>query len=179
MKPYQIASSWWRVALAVLASTVSLRAAQVVETDVCVYGGTSGGVTAAVAAARLGKSVALVSLNSHVGGMTASGLGVTDIGPGNDTSYVTGISREFYKRVGAAYGSTNLVIWFEPHVAETVFNQMLSEGGVSVYSNKLLATATMVSNRITQITMQDGTVFRAKQFIDTTYEGDLMAAAGV
>ena len=154
-------------------------AATVVESDICVYGGTSGGVAAAVAAARLGKSVTLVSLNNHVGGMTASGLGVTDIGPGNDTSYVTGISREFYKRVGAAYGSTNLVIWFEPHVAENVFNQMLTEAGVTVYSNRLLVAATLVSNRITQITMEDGTVFRAKQFIDTTYEGDLIAAAGV
>jgi len=165
--------------LVLLISNFSLRAAQVVETDICVYGGTSGGVAAAVAAARLGKTVSLVSLNHHVGGMTASGLGVTDIGPGNDTSYVSGISREFYKRVGAAYGSTNLVIWFEPHVAENVFNQMLTEAGVPVYSNKLLASATMVSNRITQITMEDGTIFRAQQFIDTTYEGDLMAAAGV
>jgi len=111
--------------------------------------------------------------------MTASGLGVTDIGPGNDTSYVSGISREFYKRVGAAYGTGNLVIWFEPHVAETVFWQMLSEAGVNVYSNRLLGFATTVSNRITQITMEDGSVFRAKQFIDTTYEGDLIAAAGV
>jgi len=150
----------------------------IVETDVVVYGGTSGGVAAAVAAARLGKSVALLSLNNHVGGMTASGLGVTDIGPGNDTSYVAGIAREFYKRVGNAYGTTNLVIWFEPKVAEKVFWQMLSESGVPVYSNKLLASATLASNRITQITMEDGSVFRAKQFIDTTYEGDLMAAAG-
>ncbi len=159
---------------------MTLRAvALTVETDVCVYGGTSGGVAAAVAAARLGKSVAFISLNNHVGGMTASGLGVTDIGPGNDTSYVSGISREFYQRVGAAYGSTNLVIWFEPHVAENVFRQMLTEAGVNVYSNRLLVSTTMVSNRITQITMQDGSGFRAKQFIDTTYEGDLMAAAGV
>jgi hypothetical protein len=163
-----------------LSAAPSLAAAPaVVETDICVYGGTSGGVVAAVAAARLGKSVALLSLNHHVGGMTASGLGVTDIGPGNDTSYVTGISREFYQRVGAAYGSTNLVIWFEPRVAENVFWQMLAEAGVPVYSNKLLAGATVVSNRITQITMEDGSSFRARQFIDASYEGDLMAAAGV
>lgn len=155
------------------------RGTQVVELDICVYGGTSGGVVAAVAAARLGKSVALLSLDKHLGGMTASGLGVTDIGPGNDTSYVTGISREFYKRVGAAYGSANLVIWFEPHVAENVFRQMLTEAGVAVHSNRLLSAATVVGHRITQITTQDGSVFRAKQFIDTTYEGDLMAAAGV
>lgn len=154
-------------------------AAPVVETDICVYGATSGGVAAAVAAARLGKSVALLSLNHHVGGLTASGLGVTDIGVGNNTSYIGGISREFYQRVGAAYGSGNLVIWFEPHVAENVFRQMLAGTSVALYTNKLLASATLVSNRLTQITMEDGSIFRAKQFIDTTYEGDLMAAAGV
>lgn len=158
---------------------VAAAAAPVVESDVCVYGGTSGGVAAAVAAARLGKSVVLVSLNHHVGGMSASGLGVTDIGPGNDTRYLGGIAREFYQRVGAAYGSTNLVIWFEPHVAENVFNQMLGEAGVPVYWDESLAGATLTSNRLTQITMADGTIFRAQEFIDTTYEGDLMAAAGV
>lgn len=153
--------------------------AATVESDICIYGGTSGGVAAAVAAARLGKTVTLLTQNNHVGGMTASGLGVTDIGVGNDPSYIGGISREFYRRVGAAYGSTNLVIWFEPKVAETVFWQMLTEANVLVYSNQLLASAAVVSNRITQITTLDGTVFRAKQFIDTSYEGDLMAAAGV
>ncbi|MCX8090672.1 MAG: FAD-dependent oxidoreductase [Verrucomicrobiae bacterium] len=168
------------IGLAVCGIGLHLQAAcTVVESDVCVYGGTSGGVAAAVAAARLGKSVVLLSLNTHVGGMSASGLGVTDIGPGNDTSYLGGISREFYRRVGAAYGSTNLVIWFEPRVAEQVFWQMLAEAGVPVYSNKLLASVTMTNNRIVELRTQDGSVFRAKQFIDTTYEGDLMAAAGV
>jgi hypothetical protein len=165
--------------LLLFASAWLCRGAQVVQSDICVYGGTSGGVSAAVAAARLGKSVALVSLNNHVGGMTASGLGVTDIGPGNDYSYLGGISREFYKRVGAAYGSANLVIWFEPHVAEHVFWQMLAEAGVTVYTNQLLASVTMTNQRIAQMTMQDGSVFRAQEFIDTTYEGDLIAAAGV
>jgi len=167
------------LAAALLLPSPLMQAAELVERDICVYGATSGGVAAAVAAARQGKSVALLSLNRHVGGMTASGLGVTDIGPGNDTRYVTGISREFYQRVGAAYGSPNLVIWFEPHVAEGVFRQMLAEAGVNLYSNRLLSSATVVSNRITEIAMEDGSVFRAKQFIDTTYEGDLMAAAGV
>ena len=162
-----------------LISLFTTSAAPVIETDIVVYGGTSGGVAAAVAAARLGKSVALLSLNNHVGGMTASGLGVTDIGPGNDYSYLGGISREFYRRIGTNYGSTNLVIWFEPHVAEKVFWQMLAEAGVNVYSNRLLAAAAVVSNRITQIMMADGSIFRARQFIDTTYEGDLIAAAGV
>lgn len=153
-----------------------IRAAVMVDTDICVYGGTSGGMAAAVAAARLGKTVALISLNNHLGGMSASGLGVTDVG---NVSSISGISREFYQRVGAAYGSPNIVVWFEPHVAETVFWQMTTNVGVTVYTNLLLSATTMVSNRITQITMQDGSIFRAKQFIDTTYEGDLMAAAGV
>jgi hypothetical protein len=165
--------------LLTFAATCVCRGAQVVDADICVYGGTSGGVSAAVAAARLGKNVALVSLNNHVGGMTASGLGVTDIGPGNDYSYLGGLSREFYKRVGAAYGSANLVIWFEPHVAENVFWQMLAEAKVSVYTNQLLVSVTMTNQRIAQMNMQDGTVFRAQEFIDTTYEGDLIAAAGV
>lgn len=162
-----------------LAAVATFANPNLVETEICVYGGTSGGVAAAVTAARLGKSVALLTQNNHVGGMTASGLGVTDIGPGNDTSYVGGISREFYRRVGQAYGSSNLVIWFEPHVAENVFGQLLAEAGVPVYTNQLLAAVTLVSNRITQITMTDSSVFRAQQFIDTSYEGDLMAAAGV
>jgi hypothetical protein len=113
--------------------------------------------------------------------MTASGLGVTDISlsPPNDPSYIGGLSREFYQRVGQAYGSSNPVYYFEPKVAEAVFRQMLTEAGVTLFTTQLLASATMVSNRITQITMENGRVFRARQFIDTTYEGDLMAAAGV
>jgi hypothetical protein len=165
--------------LLVFSSRFSFAAPVSVDTDICVYGGTSGGMAAAVAAARLGKTVALISLNNHLGGMSASGLGVTDIGTGNDYTYVGGISLEFYSRVGAAYGTNKPVIWFEPHVAEKVFWQMTTNAGVSVYTNLLLSSTTLVSNRITQITMQDGSVFRAKQFIDTTYEGDLMAAAGV
>jgi hypothetical protein len=155
------------------------RAQSVVSCDVCVYGGTSGGVAAAVAAVRLGKSVALVSLNNHVGGMTASGLGVTDIGPGNNATCIGGIAKEFYKRVGQAYGSVNPVYYFEPRVAENVFWQMLSQASVPVYTNQRLATVSLATNHIVQFTTQDGTVFRAQQFVDTTYEGDLMAAAGV
>src|SRR5580658_3643984 len=75
------------------------------QVDVCVYGGTSGGVIAAVAAARLGKNVALVCVNNHVGGMTSSGLSVTDVG--DFPSSIGGFAAEFYTRVGQAYGSNN------------------------------------------------------------------------
>lgn len=171
-------------ALLVLLSLVfsSPAKAIVVDADIVVYGGTSGGVTAAVAAARLGKTVALISLNNHLGGMTASGLGVTDISlsPPNEPSYIGGLSREFYIRVGQQYGSNSPCFYFEPKVAERVFWQMATNTpGITVYTNFLLASATVVSNRVTQITTLDGSIFRAKQFIDTTYEGDLMAAAGV
>jgi hypothetical protein len=153
-----------------------LWAANVYMTDVCVYGGTSGGVMAAVAAARLGKNAALVMINNHAGGMTASGLGVTDVG---NSASIGGLAAEFYKRVGQAYGSTNSVYWFEPHVAEQVFNSLLNDAGVTVFTNLQLAAVTRSNLVITQITMTDGTVYRAREFIDATYEGDLMAQAGV
>ncbi len=148
----------------------------VVDCDICVFGGTSGGVAAAVAAARLGKSVALVLVNNHVGGMTSGGLGVTDVG---NAASIGGISAEFYQRVGQYYGSTNPVYWFEPHVAEETFLQMLNEKHVPIYTNELLASVTMSNQTITQMIMVSGNVYRAKEYIDTTYEGDLMAAAGV
>jgi len=151
--------------------------ASVVNVDVCVYGGTSGGAIAAVVAARLGKNTALLCVNNHVGGMTASGLGVTDVG--TYPASIGGLAAEFYSRVGTAYGVTNPVYWFEPHVAEQTFLQMLHGAGVTLYTNELLASVTMSNLVITQITLADGTVCRAKEFIDATYEGDLMAQSGV
>lgn len=162
-----------------LLSMIHTRGGVVAEVDVCVYGGTSGGVSAAVAAARLGKKVALVSLNNHVGGMTASGLGVTDIGPGNNASYIGGIAKEFYQRVGQAYGTSSAAYYFEPHVAENVFWQMLSQAGVSIFTNQRLSSVTKSNLILLQFTTEDETIFRAKEFIDTTYEGDLIAATGV
>ena len=151
-------------------------AANIFTSDICVYGGTSGGVTAAVAAARLGKNVALVCVNNHVGGMTSSGLGVTDVG---NAASIGGLAAEFYSRIGQAYGSANPVYWFEPHVAEQTFLQMLNGAGVTIYTNQQLASVTISNLTITQITMTDGTIYRAQEFIDMTYEGDLMAMAGV
>ncbi len=156
---------------------ISGRAANVFTSDVCVYGGTSGGAIAAVAAARLGKNVSLLVFNNHVGGMTSSGLGVTDVG--SFPQSIGGLAAEFYSRVGAAYGSTNPVYWFEPHVAEQTFLQMLNGAGVTIYTNQQLASVTMSNLVISQITMTDGTIYQAKEFIDATYEGDLMAQSGV
>ncbi len=163
-------------AASLLASFPSSAAPVAVETDICVYGGTSGGVAAAVAAARLGKSVALVHYNNHLGGMSSGGLGVTDVG---QQGAIGGISREFYQRVGQRYNMNVPVYWFEPMVAESVFWQMAGEAGVNVFTNERIAGVAMNGQRITELVTESGMRFRAKMFIDTTYEGDVIAAAGV
>jgi hypothetical protein len=147
-----------------------------VQTDVCVYGGTSGGVVAAVTAAKLGKSVVLVHYNNHIGGMTSAGLGVTDVGQAGS---IGGLAREFYRRVGLYYGSSSPFFWFEPKAAESIFRQMLSAAGVVVYTNQPISGVTMTGKRIAEMQCLGDYRFRARMFIDTTYEGDLLAAAGV
>ncbi|HET7625061.1 MAG TPA: FAD-dependent oxidoreductase, partial [Verrucomicrobiae bacterium] len=147
-------------------------------TDICIYGGTSGGVIAAVQAARMGRSVSLVVVGNHLGGMTSGGLGQTDVGSFG-TDYIQGVAREFYTRVGQKYG-TGARFTFEPHVAETVFNEMAAEAGVKIYTNQyLVSVTTNADTSIASITMNNGNVFRAKMYIDASYEGDLMAKAGV
>ncbi len=160
---------------ALLIATVGLQGATVVETDLCVYGGTSGGVAAVVQATRMGKSVSLAVFNTHLGGLTSGGLGATDVGT---IASIGGVSREFYHRIGQRYGQTERFN-FEPHVAREVYAAWLSEIGVVPRWNQRLATVTKAGQRITQLTMEDGTIYRARMFIDATYEGDLMAMAGV
>jgi hypothetical protein len=151
---------------------------QTVEADICIYGGTSAGVSAAVAARRKGKRVALLEFGEHVGGLSSGGLGATDIG---NKAAIGGISRDFYKRLGKHYGHEEM--WtFEPGVAEQTFLTMLKEAGVSAEFNKHLVKVHKNGTQgggITAIEMEDGSVYKAKMFIDATYEGDLLAMAGV
>ncbi len=169
-------SKWSQVvSLLVLLSIGPLRAATVVDTDICVYGGTSGGIAAAVQATRMGKTVSLAVFNTHLGGLTTGGLGATDVG---NTGSIGGVSREFYRRIGQRYGQTERFN-FEPHVAKEVYQDWLTEVGVTPRWNQRLASVLKSGQRITQITMEDGTIYRAKMFIDATYEGDLMAMTGV
>jgi len=151
------------------------RGAEVVTADVCVYGGTSGGVVAAVAAARLGKSVSLAVLDRDLGGMTSGGLGFTDVGNAHS---IAGLAREFYEQVGRRYGR-KVAFAFEPHVARAAYEDWLKEEKIQPRFDQRLATVTRVGQHITELVMEDGTVYRAKMFIDATYEGDLMAGAGV
>lgn len=143
--------------------------------DVCVYGATSGGVMAAIHASRCGRSVILLAFGSHVGGMTASGLGATDIG---NKKAIGGIAREFYRRLGPQYGLDEGWI-FEPGAAEKMFLTMLEEAGIETIHEQHLAAVEKSGNRITAIRTESGDVYSAKVFIDATYEGDLMAMAGV
>jgi hypothetical protein len=146
-----------------------------IRTDVCVYGGTSAGVTAAVRAARHRRSVALVVFGRHLGGLTSSGLGATDSGR---IEAIGGLSREFYRRVGAHYGRPE-AFGFEPHVAEAVFDAWVAEAGVQVFREHRLSSVDMSGDRIAALRTENGKVFRARVYIDTSYEGDLMAKAGV
>ena len=151
--------------------------------DVVVYGGTSAGVIAAIQSAKLGKTTALIESSKHLGGLTSGGLGATDIG---NKAAIGGLSREFYRRINQYYhpdSDSNIAMWiFEPHVAEKVFVDMIDETNIKVIYNERLDLNNGVNkkgSRILNIKMESGLTFQAKMFIDATYEGDLMANAGV
>ena len=157
------------------------------DTDVCVYGGTAGGVAAAIQAARMGKSVVLIEPSKHIGGMTSGGLGWTDSG---DKRAVGGIAREFYQRVKKHYDDPKAwkfgkreayrfyrpdedAMWtFEPHVAERILREMLKEAKVEVVTGQIVsATAGVADRRLRGITIfADGkpSHHRAAVFIDAT-----------
>ncbi|MCC6144198.1 MAG: FAD-dependent oxidoreductase [Candidatus Hydrogenedentes bacterium] len=165
--------------------------------DLVVYGGTSAGVAAAIQADRLGQSVALVAPEKHLGGLTAGGLGWTDSGK---KEVVGGFALEFYTRIKTHYDKPESwrqqrpqdcehykkdakAIWvFEPHVAEQTFEAMLAETKVQVFRDQWLDREKGVEKEgaaIRAITTLDGKRYAGRAFIDATYEGDLMAAAGV
>lgn len=173
-------------------------------TDVIVYGGTSGAVTAAIQAKKMGKSVIMVSPDKHLGGLTSGGLGYTDTGK---KEVIGGLSREFYSRVYDKYQEDGAWNWeaqsefgnkgqgtpaidgefrtmwlFEPHVAEEVFDEWVEELGIEVLRDEWLDRengVTVEDGKITAIRTLSGKEFNGRMFIDATYEGDLMAAAGV
>ncbi len=168
--------------------------------DVVVYGGTSAGVIAAVEVAESGRSVLLIAPTGRLGGLSSGGLGATDIGNKNA---IGGRSRDFYRRVAAHYaddaawtlqerddyaGGGRLkpgddTMWtFEPHVAEAIFEALVREAGVPVWRDERLdrhAGVKMKDARIVEIKMHSGRSVQGRVFIDATYEGDLLAAAGV
>jgi len=172
-----------------------------VEVEICIYGGTSGGVIAAVQGAKMGHSVVVVEPGRHLGGMTASGLSWTDVGSSDRMWVIGGLAKEFYIRVGQHYGQSPDTVFeiskstdasrhgydfakppslsFEPKVAEKVFNDWLKEWNVPVYRDARLTAVRKKQERIREIVLHNGLRVRAKVFIDATYEGDLLAMAGV
>jgi len=167
------------------------------QADLIIYGGTSAGVAAAAEASRLGLSVIIVGPDKHLGGLTSGGLGWTDSG---SKEVIGGIAREVYQRIKGIYDLPSTwvferadscrfyhreadAVWmFEPHVAEMVFEKLIAEENIRVYRDHWLdrqAGVQIRDGRILSIRMLNGSVFKGKQFIDATYEGDLMAAAGV
>ncbi len=146
----------------------------VLTCDLCIYNANAAGVTAAIQGVRQGLSVLLFNPGWHIGGLTSGGLGFTDFG---NKAAIGGIALEFYKRLGAHYGVE--AEWrFEPHVTEKVLTDWLREIGVTVHHGHYLEKAAVHDGRITEITFTHGARARATCFIDASYEGDLLAAAG-
>lgn len=174
------------------------------EADIVIYGGTSAAITAAVQAKKSGKSVIVVSPDKHLGGLSSGGLGFTDTG---DKSVIGGLARDFYHRVYMAYQDSASWRWqkpaeygnkgqgtpaidgnertmwiFEPHIAEQVFEDYAKEFELDIRRDEWLDRekgVELAEGKIIAITTLSGKTYRGKVFIDATYEGDLMAAAGV
>ncbi|TDN99055.1 FAD-dependent oxidoreductase [Sunxiuqinia elliptica] len=178
--------------------------APVFEADVIIYGGTSAAVIAAVEVSQSGKSVLIVSPDTHLGGLTSGGLGYTDTG---NKSVIGGLARQFYHKVWLHYNDSAAWVWqkhseygnkgqgtvamdgenrtmwiFEPHVAEQVFEDFVKENNLTIYRDEWLDRENGVSKdgqQIISFKTLSGKTFKGKMFIDATYEGDLMAEAGV
>ena len=176
----------------------------VIQADVLVYGGTAAAVMAAVQVKQMGKSVIVVSPDQHLGGLSSGGLGWTDTG---NKRVIGGLARQFYHKIyqhyqdsaawkwqtQSAYGNrgqgtpaidgAERTMWiFEPSAAEAAFEDFIQEYDIELYRNEWLdreSGVEMLGSSINRISTLSGKKYQAKQFIDATYEGDLMAAAGV
>lgn len=174
------------------------------EADIIIYGGTSAGITAGVQAKKMGKSVIVVSPDIHLGGLSSGGLGFTDTG---NKSVIGGLAREFYHRLYLHYeqdsawkwqkreeygnkgqgtpaiDGENRTMWiFEPHAAERVFEDFVRENQLEIHRDEWLdreSGVSMKDGKIKSIRTLSGKSYQGKVFIDATYEGDMMAAAGV
>lgn len=146
-----------------------------IEKNLLIYGGTPAGITAAIQATRMGLTVAIIEFSKNIGGMTASGLGATDLGA---EAAVGGLSREFYQEIAKYYGREKQ--WkFEPKAARYVFDKWMKDYDIQVYLNQHLAEVSKENGAIIEIVMEDGTRYKGNVFMDCSYEGDLLAKSGV
>jgi hypothetical protein len=192
------------IALVILIWLSQITFSQIINNyDLVIYGGTSAGISAAIQASRMGKTVVVIEPTNRIGGLTTGGLGQTDIG---NKQAIGGIAREFYQNVKKHYqqpenwkwqksgeykdgGQTRTdsgedAMWtFEPSAALKILHQMLEpEKNITLVHNQRLDRKNGVTKKkgvITSIAMESGEVYSGKAFIDATYEGDLMASAGV
>jgi len=151
--------------------------------DVIVYGSTASGVMAAYTAKQMGKSVLLIEPGNRIGGLTTGGLGYTDIG---NKYAIKGLSLDFYRRIGQHYDSFEQWV-FEPNVAENILLDYLKRAQVEVLFRYRIISAEKINGRIRSISLENSShptkktnkLIQGKEFIDCSYEGDLMAKAGV
>ena len=180
--------------LATMARAADPPAATSPTYEVVIYGGTSAGLVAAIETVRLGHTAIVIEPREFLGGMSTSGLGWTDSG---DKRVIGGLSREFYRRIRQKYddpaawkhGSKETyapyrpgedALWgFEPHVASEVFAELLAEARVQSLTGLEIKAVSKDGARITGMLLSDGRVVSGRRFIDATYEGDLLALAGV
>lgn len=146
-----------------------------VAVDFCLYGASPAAITAGLEARRRGYRVALVIPSAWLGGLTAGGLGNTDIG---NKQSIGGLARSFYRELGRRYGVEEE--WrFEPHMAERVFKDWLATAGIEPFFREYISGVEKNGDAIAAITCESGLRVEARIFIDASYEGDLLALAGV
>jgi hypothetical protein len=169
----------FRILFLVLLIPTTAHAVQSIDADVVVYTATANGATASIAAARQGAKVVLLEPGRHVGGMFSGGLGHSDAR--GQENLIGGLAKEIYLRMAAHYGKEKAsdAYEFEPHVAESTLKAMLEEAGVRVVYGERLDAVTKNGPRIVSLKTESGNTYAAKVFIDSGYEGDLMAKAGV
>ncbi|MCF1716833.1 FAD-dependent oxidoreductase [Flavihumibacter sp. RY-1] len=170
------------VALFCVLFSIQVTAQTVKEVDICIYGGSSAGVMAAYTAKKMGKTVLLIEPGKRLGGLTSGGLGFTDIG---NKFAISGLALDYYRRLGKQYGTFESWI-FEPGVAASLFNEYIKKANVEVWYEKALISLTKNRGAISEISVRhpynakDRTVrVKAKIYLDCSYEGDLLAKAGV
>jgi hypothetical protein len=158
------------------------RAQELKKVDICIYGGNSAGIIAAYTASKMGKSVVVIEPGKRIGGLTSGGLGYTDIG---NKFAVTGLSLDFYRRIGAHYGKFESWL-FEPKVALATFDSYVKRGNIEIWYESALVELTKEEGFIREIQVTDPNKkaaakrrIQARVFLDCSYEGDLMAKTGV
>ena len=159
-------------------SLITIAPSRGIEADVVVYSGVPCGIASAITAAREGAKVVLIEPTKHVGGLSTSGINTAESEHMLKWT-IGGFADEFYRRLGAHYVTGNAEYFFESSIAEKVYLAMLKEAGVDVRYGARVDKVDKDGAKITGITLTDGTKLEAKVFVDASYEGDLMARAGV